>query len=374
VPRDYSEPFDGWRIFQEAGDELGVALWHAARDVELWAAAPKRGALFSPGAAGRRRDLLRAAQPPPPLGPALEVLARLLEGPAEVGADEVSLACERVARWAEARRARATALAFAQAAALTRPESGRVAVEVGRMAALAGDPTRAESWFRRAVALARREGDRSAYALAWVELGDLNAGLDLESRARRAYTRAFRMARRAGAYGARGRALWGAARLEMRAGRYPEAERALRRARSAFSEGHPLHAAFTHDLAEAATRQGRGAEAAPTLRGLLAGRDDPVDRLRTLALLALCAAQAGDTDGVSELWHQAEPVTYAAPPGKGIAVALLDLARAALDAGHRRFAAAAGRRAAAMARKHGPARVAEHADALVAAASAPARP
>jgi tetratricopeptide (TPR) repeat protein len=371
VLRDYSEPFDGWRIFQEVRNDVGVALWHMVRDVELWATTPEREGLFSPGAAGRRRELLRAAKPPPPLAPALDVLAGLVAYPVEASADAVSLACERVARWAEARQAHSTALAFAQAAALALPESSRAAVEVGRLAAIAGDKPRAESWFRRAVALARREENRSTYALAWVELGDLYAGTGLERRARWAYTRAFRMARRTSVYTVRGRALWGVARLEMRAGRYAEAERALWKARRAFLEGDSLHAAFTHDRAEVAVWQGRGAEAAPMLRRLLIGREDPVDRLRTLALLALCAAQAGDTAAVGELWHQAEPMTHAAPPGEGVAVALLDLARAALDVGHRRFADASAGRAAEMARQHGPARVVEHADALVDAASAP---
>ncbi|HYW09343.1 MAG TPA: hypothetical protein VE913_20450 [Longimicrobium sp.] len=371
VLRDYAEPFDGWSIFHEARSDLGVALWHMVRDVELWAATPEREALFSPGAAGRRRDLLRAAKPPPALAPALDVLAGLVAYPVEASADAVALACERVARWTEARPAHRTALAFAQAAALTRPECSRAAVEVGRLAALAGDASRAESWFRRAVALARREGDRSTYALAWVELGDLNAGLGLESRARWAYTRAYRMARRASVEAVRGRALWGVARLEMRAERYPEAERALWKARRAFREGDSLHAAFTHDRAELAVRQRRGPEAAPMLRRLLLRREDLVDRLRTLALLALCAAQAGDTAAVSELWHQAEPMTHAAPPGEGVAVALLDLARAALDVGHRRFAEASARRAGEMARQHGPTCVIEHANALLDAVAAP---
>ncbi|HYW09225.1 MAG TPA: hypothetical protein VE913_19860 [Longimicrobium sp.] len=373
ILRDYSEPFDGWSIFREVRNDLGVALWHMVRDVELWAATPEREGLFSPGAAGRRRDLLRAAKPPPPLAPALDVLAGLVAYPVEASADAVSLACERVARWAEARQARNTALACAQAAALARPECSRAAVEVGRLAALAGDPARAESWFRRAVALARRENDRSTYALAWVELGDLSAGLGSESRARWAYTRGYRMARRAGVDALRGRALWGVARLEMRAERYTEAERALWKARRAFREGDPLHAAFTHDRAEVAVRQGRGAEAAPMFRRLLLRREDPVDRLRTLALLALCAAQAGDTASVSELWHQAEPTTHVVPPGEEVAVALLDLARAALDVGHRRFADASARRAAEMAREHGPARVIEPAVAVQDAASAPPR-
>jgi tetratricopeptide (TPR) repeat protein len=374
ILRDHEEPFDGWCIFREVRGELGVALWHMVRDVDLWATTEPRDALFSPGAAVRRRDLLDAADAPRELAAALDVLAGLVAYPLEANAEAVSLACGRVARWAEQRKAHSTALAFGQGAALALPECSRAAVEVGRLAALRGDVPRAESWLRRAVGLARREPDRTTYALAWTELGDLFAGLHRDVRARRAYARAIRMARRAGASGVRGRALWGVGRLEIRAERYPEAGAAFHAARRSFPEGHPTRAAFMHDRAELAVRQGRGVDAAPALRRLLIAREEPADRLRTLALLALCAAQANNPTAVSEVWHPAETYLVLATPGEAVTLALLDLARAALLVGNRRLADVTTRRAEAMARQHGLACLSAHAAALLDRASASAQP
>jgi len=150
VTRDFTEPFDGWRILSEVPGNLGLALWQAMRDAELWAWATDREGLFRPGATERRRQILEVADVPAGLTAALDVLTGLVAHPADVHPDLASMACSRVARWAEANGSLATALAFAQAAALARPERGRLAVEVGRRRSAAtrraGRPGCGERW------------------------------------------------------------------------------------------------------------------------------------------------------------------------------------------------------------------------------------
>lgn len=354
VTRDFTEPFDGWRILSEVPGNLGLALWQAVRDAELWAWAPEREGLFRPGAAERRRQILEAADVPAELTAALDVLTGLVTHPADVHPDLASMACSRLARWAEASGSLATALAFGQAAALARPERGRLAVEVGRLAAECGDPARGEAWLRRAVGLCRREmgaashGATGAYARAWVELGNLYGARDEQDRARRAYVRAFRSSKRSGEREPRGQALWGLGRLDMRAGRYNEAEKVLRPALRLLRENFVARADVAHDLAEVWLRQGDAARAAPVLQRLLLERTTPGEQLRTLSLLCLAAAQCDDPSAASDAWHRAQAVSAELPPSASHALALQDLARGAAVAGESRRSVDAARRAAAM--------------------------
>lgn len=246
--------------------------------------------------------MLTSAEVPPALVPAVELLTALVSHPGEALPDALSLACVRVVTWALEQGATATALAFAQAASMVLPEHGRAALEVGRIAFLRGDRARAETWLRRPIGLARTEGDGRAYALAYAELGDLYAVFGDEDRARSAYVRSLHTARRFGAYPVRGRALHGTGRLELRAGRYAEAERLFRRAAKPLADDELRAPALAHDLAEVAVRQHRHVDAAPSLERLLIGRTEPTARLRTMALLALCAAHAQDLTALGELW------------------------------------------------------------------------
>ncbi|HEX8431484.1 MAG TPA: hypothetical protein VF625_09360, partial [Longimicrobium sp.] len=299
IARDFREPSEGWRILVEVPGDLGVALWQTMRDTEMWTGATCRDELFPPEAIERQRALLDAAAPPAELAAPLEVLMGILEYPAEVHPELVSMACGRVSRWAEANGAIGTALAFAEEASVAAPSRGRPAVEAGRLAALRGEPERAGAWLRRAVAVCRGdEGNESrsagsTCAAAWAELGDLYAAQGDEAQARRAYGKASWAGRRFGADQALGRALWGIGRLELRAGHYAEAEHTLRAAARARGALHPEYPAITHALAEACLRQGNATDAAPALRELLPLRVVPMDELRTRALLCLAATHTG---------------------------------------------------------------------------------
>lgn len=353
IARDFREPSEGWRILVEVPGDLGVALWQTMRDTEMWTGAACRDDLFPPEAIERQRTLLDAAAPPPELAAALEVLTGILEYPAEVHPELVSMACGRVARWAEANGAIGTALAFAEEASVAAPSRGRPAVEAGRLAALRGEPERAEAWLRRAVTVCRSdEGNESrgagrTCATAWAELGDLYATQGDEARARRAYGKACWTGRRFGAEEALGRALWGMGRLELRAGHYAEAEHTLRAAARSRGDLHPEYPAIAHALAEACLRQGKTGEAAPALRELLPLRVVPMDELRTRALLCLAAAHSGAP--ADEDCARADSLSASLAPCEEHIAALLDLAQAAAHSGQRRREAELAWRAAQMA-------------------------
>jgi hypothetical protein len=84
----------------------------------------------------------------------------------------VTQCCLQVAAWARRSGLARTAVAFAQAGALVSPRYAEAAVHVGAYArAAGGQEARAGTWLRRALGLARRERDRTAYSVALVELG-----------------------------------------------------------------------------------------------------------------------------------------------------------------------------------------------------------
>jgi len=206
----------GTTILDEFPEPAGGVLWQTLRDVHLWvrAAPAERTGLFSGDALRGRLAMLMAHLVDPDLRAPLVRLGFLLLGkPAKAEAKRVAAECRRVVEWAERRAALGTALAFAQAAALAAPADAALALETGILAVARGEEARAESWLRRALVLARREGDRSAHARACLELGDLYAGRDSVLLARGFYLRALGQGRRKGRWEVRGAALRGLSQL-----------------------------------------------------------------------------------------------------------------------------------------------------------------
>jgi hypothetical protein len=133
----------------------------------------------------------------------------------------------------------------------------------------------------------------------------------------------------------------------MSAGRHDEAEKALRPALRLLRDNLVARSTVAHDLAEVWLRQGDATRAAPVLQRLLLERTTPEERLRTLSLLCLAAAQCDDPSAASDAWHRAQALSAELAPSPH-ALALQDLARGAAAAGESRRSVDAARRAAEM--------------------------
>src|SRR5687768_3415949 len=192
------EPFEGTPVLEEVGDSLGVLLFQCIRDVYLWgsAAPDDRYGLFAAAADERLIRLLRVAQPQVQLESALMTLIRMCGAPEEAREEQVALACQHVAHWADAQGHSATAVAYAVGGAVVLPGDAAASYAVGRLARRRAEHARAETWFRRAVALARQTGDWSSYALAFSGLGQLYGQRGNFPAARRFYLRSLRAAQR----------------------------------------------------------------------------------------------------------------------------------------------------------------------------------
>lgn len=249
VLRDPSDLLEGDRILAESPDDFGLLLWQTVRDVTLWAGTPPqaRGQLFGQGSADTRLALLVAAEAPAGLSASIATLHALLTL-SRPDAELLSLCCLEVAAWARGAGRLHTAVAFAQAGALAAPAFAEAALQTGILARAAGQASRAETWLRRSVGLARRDRNRLTYSAALVELGAVTEAQGADGRAERHYRRACRAGRRYAARAARMRATHGLFRLARARNDHATAAQFALAAQSLYEHDAPGGVALLIDL------------------------------------------------------------------------------------------------------------------------------
>jgi tetratricopeptide (TPR) repeat protein len=254
-----------------------------------------------------------------------------------------------VARWAAACRAISTAVSFAQAASFVVPDDGSLALEAGRIAAKFRRNAVAETWLRRAVALARRARDKAVYAGALLEHAWVRLQVAPED-GPAGFQRAIRAARRGGQGDVRALGHYGLARAAMARGDYHDAaaetHTTLRLLRPSIDNPHlPL---VVLDHAEALLRAESPAAAAAALGRFLHTFTLPHDRVRALTLLVR-TSRADGAPPVAEVWHEAVALLGSYGESEDAARGFLALGRAAAETRHDTHAENAVRRALAIA-------------------------
>lgn len=353
------ESIEGLVVLEETEEEMGGLLWLSLRNVTLWAAvSPEdRAHLFVPGADRERLRAIEAAALPPVLVDPLRVIASLLANAATADALAIAEACDRIGRWAVEGGLPGTAIAFAQAAALAAPDDAARAYAVGRLLRDHAEFARAESWFRVAVSRGRQNGDWSSYALAHVGLGNLYLQRGRYPAARRAHTRAYRVARRH-----RLRPLMGIAAHDLvvvatAVGKVREAERYAEAALAAYGIGHPRLPHLAHDVAYLWMEHGYFGRALEVFRALRPHIGEFPERLLLAASIARAAGATGAVAEFEAAWREALEMVPTGEPGRGVAPALLNLARGAASLRDRERAQEAAERALSVAVDQGEADV-----------------
>ncbi|HEV3051565.1 MAG TPA: tetratricopeptide repeat protein, partial [Longimicrobium sp.] len=285
------EIFEGLGVLDELSGERGLVLWQSLRDSLLWADAQEdeRTALFSPDAERARMAMILAAQPAPELEEPLSVLARMLGEPARISEEMVALACRRISQWSDDEGLLATALAFAQASATVTPGDAGAAFAVGKLARRRAEYARAETWFRRTIALARQVGDWATYAQAFNGLGNLYRQRGNLPAARRFLLRAVRAAQRNSLHAIEGAALHDWFVVATEGDRVEEAQQLARAAFEAYGPHHPRIPMLAQDVAYWWTTQGYHARALPVLRSTLPHFTQPHERLNPWGSVARAA-------------------------------------------------------------------------------------
>jgi hypothetical protein len=334
ILRSPGEALDGVPILHEFDGELGLLLWYVMRDVTLWASTPEseRRRLF--GRCSTVRPAALGPGVPDDLRASLLNLSALLALPqGDSDAELLALACLEVMAWARRRKASGTALAFAQAGALAAPGFSEAALQTAVCAREAGETARAETWGRRALAVARRERNAAAHATANVLLGELYREAGQNARARHALLLGLRMSRRTLSPLARRDAAYGLFRLALESGDTAAAGRMARIAERHCGREHAGSAKVLLELARFWTDQGQPDRVQAALRRLTfhLGEVTHTGALAVAALSARLKAETGHPRRSAVAEQRAWGLlAHEATPDQAAYAAALDLAHAAV--------------------------------------------
>jgi tetratricopeptide (TPR) repeat protein len=362
-----AEPFEGLALLDEVKGLQGFLLWQAARDVNLWAAVEpeERAGLFVEGADESLHALIRAAGVDVQLESPLMTIVRMTGSPETARPEGVELACQHIAHWADHQGFLATAICFGQAAALTVPMDAGAAYAVGRMARRRAEHSRAETWFRRAVALARQTGDWQSYALAFSGLGNLYVQRGNFPVARRFHLRALRAARRHSLRAIQGGAQHDLFVIASQSDHHDDAERYARGAFESYGPEHPRLPALANDLAYVWVERGHFASALTVFEALLPHMQRHDDRLVCLGNIVRAAAGAGERPRFEQMWDEVWDGLARESGSESAAQVLLELAHGAAQLGETERAERAAERAVNTARERGEAKTLLTAEAVL---------
>jgi tetratricopeptide (TPR) repeat protein len=353
------EAFEGAAVLDEMDGPLGMLLFQLARDVYVWGATPseERAGLFQSRADDALAALLRAADADPQLETALLSLVRMTGAPESGREEQVAVACQHVAHWADQNAHLETAIAFAQGAAVVQPAEAALSYAVGRLARRRAEYARAETWYRRAIALGRQSGDWSTYSMAFGGLGNLYMQRGKLSAARRFHLRALRAARRHSMRGLHGSALHDLAVLAAQTGQPQDAERLARQAFEMYGPEHPRLVFLAADVAYFWIEHGRFRPALTVFQALVHHLQRREDRVMAQGSLVRAAAGAGERRLFEQTWDEVWDRMSRTQSLENAASVMLDLAHGAAMLGEHERAERAAGRAVQVARERGEARV-----------------
>lgn len=363
-----SEILDSEIVLHEFPDDLGLYLWKSVRTVRLWGeVGDRRSHVFDPEAFARRITQLRALPLDRDLRESLETAASILGGD-DVGLETIVTACRHIASWAEARGALGTALEFTQAAALLQPGDAELVHSVAQLARRRGEYARAESWYRQAIATARRTHEWITLATAYLELGRTFLQRGNLPAARQTLIRGVRAATRHSLWEERALLSHELARLAMQTERPAEVVRSGRAALEAYGADHPRLARLAADLGVFWVRSGYPREGVRVLEAVDTSRLDPVERLERAAAFVRAAGASHQPEEVRAAWDDAMLALEEPGVAREAAPALLDLALGAAAAGELDLARKAAERACRAAELRSDGTTREAAEALLRAA------
>lgn len=329
------EIFEGLGVLDELAGEKGLVLWQSLRDALLWADAQEdeRTALFAPDAERVRMAMILTTQPSAELEEPLGVLARMLGEPDRISEEMVALACRRISQWSDDEGMLTTALAFAQAAATVTPGDPTAAFAVGKLARRRAEYARAETWFRRTIALARQIGDWATYSQAFLGLGSMYQQRGNLPAARRFLIRSLRAAQRNSLHSIEGMALHDLFAVAVEADRSEEAQQYARAAYEAYGPHHPAVPRLAQDVAYWWITRGSYAEALPVLESVLPHFTQPGDRMTVLGSMARASGGLGQRERFREAWDAAHDLLRNTSADDRAAQGLLDMAHGAASLG-----------------------------------------
>lgn len=293
--------FDGATVLDEVQSPDGLALWSVLRDVLLWSATPpdRKSGVFSGPVGYALNERIRRYLPA-----AAAILDQLAAEPENCTAAELADCCRAISEWAGVNGYVVTEHEFGEAVHHLLPNEPDSALFAGRAARRAGAFDRAEQWYKRALGLARAQGDHQAYVLALIRRGALAEQRGETLGAKALHLAAWKAARRhklrkLGAY-ARHELLVLAIYTESFDVAQEHARVALR-LYGRFDERFPQ---LAHDTAFLWGWHGHYTAALPVYEAVLPYIVRAGERIQVLANIGRAAASTGNPDRFYEAWDQ----------------------------------------------------------------------
>lgn len=296
----------GADVVRELPPELVLPVWQTLRSVLTWAAEEPalRGELFEPCAMADWETALLQETWEPELRSPLVVLVGELAVPVEASPEMIARACLCVTEWALGQDHVATALVFAEAAALAWPQHSRFSWLAGGLLQRHGRLRAAEQWLRRAAKTAASTRDWESQTLAQHSLGNVLRELGRNPQAVRALGDALRVARRHKLRPLEGEILHDLFIVTSLCGQ--RADEYAQRALDIYRDGHPRLPEFAHDVASIWLLRGWHHQALTVLKRLPPLIELPEERIKVWGSLAWAAAECGEAgtyrEAADEVW------------------------------------------------------------------------
>lgn len=297
----------GAGVMREVSEEFSLQVWQALHGVVMWASEEpaQRAGVFEPSTMVQWEIELLEADWEPDLRMPLALLVGELGNGEQAIPGEVSRLCLVVADWALEHGAIATALAFAEVAALAWPQSPRYAWTAGRLLRRHERLAEAERWLVRAAHVAATVKDPESEALALNSLGILYQEKENHTRAAQALKKALRISRKHHLREREGEILHDLSVVTIWTGDLDSAERMARDAFEIYGANHPRLPALVHDRAVMWMERGQFARALHVLRELPPFIEEIHEQAWAAAMLARAAAACGDEAVFDRAWEQA---------------------------------------------------------------------
>lgn len=283
-------------VLLEHTDSVGHALWRLLSDLSVWSevGGQDRAGMFL-GKSGEQGMILAAAALASEIGPALSILAEIGTSPTRVDPAQLGRACGVIARWAEAREMKMTALQFAEAAARVESDNPRRSYVAGRLCRRTGDHERAKQWLRRARRLARRDGNEIDFAHAHRGYGFVLMDQGRFAQAEPHFLKCVRAAMRVGRRSLAGSGYHDLFVVAVHLRRNDAALHYARKAIDFYKTGHPRFPLLAHDVAAFFWMNlGFYSSALPVLSEILPYVHRQRERILVHASIARCAAAVRD--------------------------------------------------------------------------------
>jgi tetratricopeptide (TPR) repeat protein len=344
----------GVGIFADLPSTDAVILWRVLRLVLSYARGDYDTGWFD---AGRLRcweeDLLLGAADTRFRSPCAVIVGELAD-PDHADMQCVAHACWCVVDWAlDGDRSIATALAFAEAAALSWPLNPRNALAAGRLFRRNGRAREGETWLNRSRRLAAHQSDPECLALSTSSLGMLYWEQGNLRQAQRFLLRAQRVARRNGLRTLEGEVLHNLLVVAIDRGELDAAEAFAQAAFDRYAPSHPKLPALAYDTAYLWLSRGHTRRALRVFQALLPHFSESCARVQVLCATCKAAGITGARDVFASCAAKVSEIRSQARRDNTRAAALVDLGVGALALGENQLAESALTEALELARERG---------------------